>query len=117
MQTRKVRWGDLVTFRLHLLGGVISLLLAIPVMADEPVKKITAVVYSQADCPPCLRMKKVFSGTKLPVSFEDRPAELARQRIKATPTTIIFRDGWPVYRQAGSLTPQAMKDIIDHYQK
>jgi thiol-disulfide isomerase/thioredoxin len=83
----------------------------------EPARKVTAVVYSQADCPPCLKMKKLFAGTTLPVRFEDRQAELTRQRIKSTPTTIIFLDGWPVLRVVGTLTPQQMKERLAAYER
>ncbi len=101
-------------------GLALAMLLAvIPCQAEEVKldRKITAIVYSQPGCAPCLKMKKAFVGTKLPVTFEERPEELRNNRIKSTPTTIIFTSGWPVLRVSGMLTPQALKEIIARYEK
>lgn len=100
---------------LDLIVGLLALALAARYcVADEkPFKKVaTAIVYSQASCAPCQRMKQQFNGTKLPVRFEERDAELDRNRIKSTPTTIFCLNGWPVLRVVGTVSPQQMKEHL-----
>jgi thiol-disulfide isomerase/thioredoxin len=103
---------DLVVVVIAALGAVLYC------AGDEPFKKTaTAVVFSQEDCPPCLRMKKDFASTKLPVRFEERPEELRKNKVKSTPTTIIYLNGWPVLRLVGSITPQSLRELLAKYER
>jgi thioredoxin 1 len=71
-------------------------------------------------CGPCRRFGPIFekvSESNPDIIFAKVDTEAQQElgamlRIQSIPTLMIFRDGIPVYRQAGSMPQEALEDLV-----
>jgi thioredoxin 1 len=71
-------------------------------------------------CGPCLKFAPIFEAaaerhddvTFAKVDTEDQPALSGRYGVRSIPTLVIYRDGIPIFSQAGALPETALEDLL-----
>jgi thioredoxin 1 len=88
---------------------------------DATVKEgIVLIDFWAAWCGPCRSFAPIFERASqqhsdavfAKVDTEDQPELAGRYGVSAIPTLIVYRDGIPVFGQAGALAQPALEDLI-----
>lgn len=85
---------------------------------------ITLVDFYATWCGPCKLMHPILEQLKADLADEitilkidiDKNPELANKyNVRSVPTLLLFRSGHPVWRQSGTITLPALRQLINQY--